>query len=315
MPLPNAARPNAAHFALALLALAAPAIAAAQTKAPLPAFIRAALAEDAADCRRAGGRFTMPTTVETALVNGDALPDYLLDFGDVRCSAFGSGSGYCGSAGCTLGVWVSLPGGHRQVFSDNVQGWRVDRATSPNRLIAAMHGSYFGRTGADSGEVALAWNGSTLAPLAAAPRASTAPTAGTAGSPPGFAIRVTLTSQAASWLKRQGDKPLVEVVYQGNPRRGAPAELVHPADGVILLGDDRIPLPLAGGTVRATGAGLDQSLLKHVQGPVEASVLVRQAREPRNAMDAVGYLSCSPEGPVALTTLKAKGIALTCGPP
>lgn len=282
--------------------------------AQMPQFIRAHFTAEAAECRAAGGRFTLPATVQTAMLNGDALPDYLVDFGEVLCSAFGSSSGHCGSAGCALGIWMSLPGGYRQVSADNYQGWRVDRSVQPNRLIVYMHGSYFGRAGADGGEVALAWNGENFAAMKAATRPAPVPAAGGAAAP-GFAIRVTLTPQAVSWLKRQGDQPLVEVVYSGNPRRNAPASLVHPADGAVLLGDDRIPLPMAGGTVRATGSGLDTSLLRHVQGPVQASVLVRQAREPRSAMDVVGYLNCTPEGPVPLATLQAKGLALSCGPP
>lgn len=305
--------PGPARFTFALLTATLPIAAHAQNTAPLPEAIAKSFTEDAADCRRAGGRISLPKTAETAFLNGDALPDYLVDLGEVRCTAFGSGSGYCGTAGCAVGIWMSMPGGYRQVYGDNLQQWRVDRTMRPNRIIAWMHGSYFGRAGADGGEVVLAWNGKDLAPLKPAARPASTPASGS--TPAGFAIRVTLTSQAVSWLKRQGDQPLVEVIYSGNPRRGAPAQLVHPVDGTILLGDDRIPLPMAGGTVRATGDGLDQSLLKHVQGPVEASVLVRQAREPRSAMDAVNYLSCTPDGPVPLTTLKAKGIALTCGPP
>jgi hypothetical protein len=308
-------KPGSARLALALVALAVPSVAAAQTKAPLPEFIRKSFAEDAADCRSAGGRISLPATADTAFLNGDALPDYLVDLGEVRCTAFGSGSGYCGSAGCAVGVWMSMPGGYRQVAAENLQAWRVDRSVRPNRIVARMHGSFFGRSGADGGEVALAWNGTDLVPVKAAARPAAAPAVGGAAAPTGFAIRVTLSPQAVAWLQRQGDQPLVEVVYSGNPRRSAPAQLVHPADGVILLGDDRIPLPMTGGAVRATGAGLDTSLLRHVQGPVEASVLVRQAREPRSAMDVVGYLNCAPEGPVPLATLQAKGLALSCGPP
>jgi hypothetical protein len=306
--------PGYVRMILALLALAPPAAAPAQTTVPIPDVIARSFAEDSADCRRAGGRISLPKTAEAAFLNGDALPDYLVDLGQVVCTAFGNRSGYCGTAGCAVGIWMSLPGGYRQVYGDNLQEWRIDRSVRPNRIVAWMHGYYFGRTGVDGGEVVLAWNGAEFAPVKAAPRAVAAPAATSAAST-GFPIRVTLTPQAVSWLKRQGDQPLVEVVYFGQPRRGAPANLVHPADGNILLGDDRIPLPLGGGTVRATGAGLDQSLLKHVQGPVEATVLVRQAREPTNPMHVVNYLSCTPEASLPLATLKAKGTALSCGPP
>ncbi|WP_424932031.1 hypothetical protein [Amaricoccus macauensis] len=49
------------------------------------------------------------TTVD---LNGDALPDYILDFGKIECG--GAGGPGCGSFGCEISVWLSRPNGEYQ---------------------------------------------------------------------------------------------------------------------------------------------------------------------------------------------------------
>lgn len=322
--------PCIARFTTALLALAIPAVASAQTKAPLP--IVRWMQSFEPDCRAQRGRLVMTDTpFMEADFNGDRQPDYLVSEGMFECrDRRGTDlfAGNSGRLGPEIHFLISSPEGHRQVpgFSANPYELSIEKQGNREVLVVTPSHSYSG----DVKRIVWAWNGQKMDIVerrngkgqlvdqegrVTAARPAASPPAGGSAPAAGFAVRVILTPQAVSWLKRQKDQPLVEVIYQGNPRRGTPAQLIHPAEDVILLGDDRIPLPLSGGTVQATGAGLDQSLMKHVQGSVEASVLVRQARDPRNAMDTVGYLSCSPEKPLPLTTLRAKGLSLTCGPP
>src|SRR4051812_38241380 len=52
-------------------------------------------------------------------INGDGVIDYVLDYGKFSCG--GLLSSFCGSGGCTMQVFASLPsGGYVKVLDENV---------------------------------------------------------------------------------------------------------------------------------------------------------------------------------------------------
>ena len=69
--------------------------------------MKSAIAENSESCKK--------TTVEPGFltrqdINADGRPDYILDYSFVRCD--GRERGLCGSLGCTVEVFASLPEWH-----------------------------------------------------------------------------------------------------------------------------------------------------------------------------------------------------------
>jgi len=80
-------------------------------------------------------------------VNGDAISDFILDFSEVTCA---SGSFFCGSGGCTVTVFASMPDGSF-VKAMEVLAGGVDFRRVNGRPAAVL------RT--RSGNVVAYWNG------------------------------------------------------------------------------------------------------------------------------------------------------------
>lgn len=81
------------------------------------------------------GRITYkPGFQRSADFNGDGVPDYVIDWGQAVCSGRGPNI-FCGSAGCTLDVFVSGSGGHKQGYSDTVRGWSIGQGSGGAVLI------------------------------------------------------------------------------------------------------------------------------------------------------------------------------------
>ncbi len=119
---------------LARLAFAAflvlPAAAYAQSSAEgLPPVVTAALREGLTCAPRGPLPPLEPGAVQIADFNGDGQPDYLLDYGKIVCK--GEISGFCGSAGCAMRVFVSGPKGHALVLDDYTVDPVVDTNTKP----------------------------------------------------------------------------------------------------------------------------------------------------------------------------------------
>lgn len=124
-----------------------------------PATLPPEIAKAQADLRREcnGKAVFEPGFQTTADINGDGLPDYFLDYGKLDCD--GTRGMYCGSAGCTLDIYVSSGGRYVQGYGTNTQGWSIDRSGDRATLVMELHGSACGRIGAQGCERRMAWNG------------------------------------------------------------------------------------------------------------------------------------------------------------
>jgi hypothetical protein len=133
--------------------------AAAQDASTLPPFkatdypieIRKALSYGPEECKRqGGGKVTFASdTVRKIDLNGDGRDDYIVSFRDTKCE--GQLAVYCGTAGCTLDIYVTLPNGHqRMVFSDRVRHYEILPGEGARTIRFDMHGSYCGQSGASA---------------------------------------------------------------------------------------------------------------------------------------------------------------------
>lgn len=75
-----------------------------------------------------------PGFQRSADFNGDGVADYVIDWSQATCSGRGPNI-FCGSSGCTLDVFVSGPGGHKQGYSDTVRGWSIGQGSGSAVLI------------------------------------------------------------------------------------------------------------------------------------------------------------------------------------
>lgn len=101
-------------------------------------------------CVREGGRPVRRQGFETALdLNGDGEADYVIDYRSFACEASqGAGMPFCGTSGCTIGVFLSTPSGHQRVFFENAREWRVIAGSRP-ALRLVKSGIACGRFGSD----------------------------------------------------------------------------------------------------------------------------------------------------------------------
>ena len=96
-------------------------------------------------------------------INGDGVPDYILDYGRYQCG--GDSLLYCGSAGCLTQVFASLPDGrYAKVLDENVRGLAFRKIKGRPAMIIDLHGSACGRAGAAACNVTLFWNGRIFSP-------------------------------------------------------------------------------------------------------------------------------------------------------
>lgn len=126
----------------------------------LPGVAQAALAEQKAAC--APEKASLDKGFERRRdVNGDGVPDVILDYGRFRCGD--SASFFCGTAGCTQQVFASLPGGgYAKVLDDNVRDLAFRTINGRPAMVLASHGSGCGKSGADNCRTTLFWNGRTF---------------------------------------------------------------------------------------------------------------------------------------------------------
>jgi hypothetical protein len=123
-----------------------------------PREVRAQIAEDRKDCRDTGySARTHKGYVRNADFNGDGKPDYILDNDKLDC-----GTVKCGSAGCTITIFVSAGQGYRLSFDDNVRSWKIVRRGRRTVIEANFHGSYCGRAGSYECRKTISWNGLTM---------------------------------------------------------------------------------------------------------------------------------------------------------
>lgn len=127
----------------------------------VPPVVEQAVREARASCNP--GRSTIKAgLISCRDVNGDQVSDFILDYGKVECD----GSRYsCGSGGCTMQVFASLPdGSYRKVLDDTVRGLKFVKLKGRSAVIVDQHGSACGRVGSAPCSATLYWNGSTFSP-------------------------------------------------------------------------------------------------------------------------------------------------------
>ncbi|MFZ5689969.1 MAG: hypothetical protein ACOY5F_01805 [Pseudomonadota bacterium] len=129
-------------------------------QAPLPKEVQAAIDQAKADC---GERVRLkPAFVASRDVNGDGVPDYILDYEKFQCG--GMASYFCGSAGCLTQVFASLPdGSYAKVWDENVRAMRFAKVKGRPAMIVDLHGSACNKTGYLPCPKTLLWNGKTFA--------------------------------------------------------------------------------------------------------------------------------------------------------
>ncbi|MEF0938601.1 hypothetical protein [Rhizobium sp. BR 362] len=137
---------------IAAVALACSIDASAQS---LPQPVQAAVDDATKDCKVEKGFVTIKD------VNGDKVPDYILDTGRVVCG----GARSCGSAGCVTQIFASEPDkSYKSVFNDYVQGMKFVQIAGRSAIRLTEHGSACGRAGSDTCYLTLYWNGSDFKP-------------------------------------------------------------------------------------------------------------------------------------------------------
>lgn len=139
-----------------ILMVLATTVAAAQQDTKLPPFdpaaysgeVRNALRYAEDECKQQGGdKVTFATnTVRRIDLTGDGREDHIVDFSEAKCD--GVASAFCGTAGCTIDIIVTLPNGKsRSVFSDRVRSYDILPGEGARTVTFALHGSFCGRSG------------------------------------------------------------------------------------------------------------------------------------------------------------------------
>jgi hypothetical protein len=95
-------------------------------------------------------------------INGDGVPDYILDYEKFQCGE--SASYFCGTAGCLTQVFASLGGEYVKVLDDNVREIKFRTIKQRPAMILGLHGTACGKDGAAPCSMTLFWNGQKFSP-------------------------------------------------------------------------------------------------------------------------------------------------------
>ena len=78
------------------------------------------------ECTAQGGSDVTfaPGTVRVIDLNGDGRDDYIVNFGDTKCTGLRTFAVFCGTGGCLMDILVTLPNGKvRPVFDGYVRSY------------------------------------------------------------------------------------------------------------------------------------------------------------------------------------------------
>ena len=93
-------------------------------------------------------------------VNGDGIPDYVLNYANFRC---GEMQNFCGPRGCLLQIFVSSKEGKfRKVIDEDVWCMDVNRGKGRPSLVLGLHGPACGQPVEVLCRVTFVWNGTTF---------------------------------------------------------------------------------------------------------------------------------------------------------
>jgi hypothetical protein len=139
---------------LALLLAALPTIAMAQTPlkpraTPIPAAVRAWVAELAGICTSSGGRpGRSPALIKYADLTGDGLQDFIVDAGSFNCEGAASAMSN-GQSGADLSIFAAGPGNTAtKAFSGSVYSNEIDTKGKVPRLYIEVSGVACGQRNA-----------------------------------------------------------------------------------------------------------------------------------------------------------------------
>lgn len=97
---------------------------------------------------------TKPSMFKKVDVNGDGLPDWMVDYQEAPNASF-----FCGTGGCQQHVYVALPGGEfRKVWSHTSGALKFSGPKTARRLETNFHGSVCGSYGASECLRAYRWD-------------------------------------------------------------------------------------------------------------------------------------------------------------
>ncbi len=136
---------------LALLALAGSVLFAANVSyaAMEPDNVAAVVSRAAAECRSMGGQPNADAVLTVDDLNSDGGEDWIVDFSKFGCS--GSTNPFCGSAGCSLHIFLWSSGSTwRSVFDDVVQQYRLTRMQGRRGIEISRRGSACGKSNAQT---------------------------------------------------------------------------------------------------------------------------------------------------------------------
>ena len=91
-------------------------------------------------------------------LNNDKIDDYIFDYGESPCA-----SGFCGSAGCTVSIWLSSNGNFKEAYSSNLRSWVLVEGNGRKSLVTGMHGSACNLPGAAECNIELKFKGTKVA--------------------------------------------------------------------------------------------------------------------------------------------------------
>lgn len=126
--------------------------------AKLPAKVQSAINEQIKSCE---GKAKFEKGFLTRRdVNGDGVKDYILNYEHFTCGGLHN----CGSAGCEMEVFASLPDGNfAKVLEGHVRDVKFKTVRGRPAMWVDLHGTFCGKSGADPCSETRYWNGKTFA--------------------------------------------------------------------------------------------------------------------------------------------------------
>jgi hypothetical protein len=162
----------------------------------LPSAVQKAIAENRRDCKSVDIEKGFVTRKD---INGDGRPDFVLDYASFFCD--GHQRPLCGSLGCTIQVFASLPNGaYAKVVDDTFK--RIDFREFQGRpaIIVGLPGFACGKDPTEICDVVKSWNGSSFVEM---PAPATSPTSGIKNAKSLAPIKAVLAEVLAMYGKGQ----------------------------------------------------------------------------------------------------------------